>query len=752
MCVRRSLTLKGRVRPAVTSGLLSRPLAGTPAEVARAYVDSDPDPVRGLRAADFRLDGTIGAHGGSIVKMKQTHGELDVIGAGVAVRIDAQGRVRWVGSSAATISPGIGTSPRIGIEEARARAALVSRVPITTVATAEIAGRLVIYRSGGDDFRLAWELLVPRTTPAPEAWRVFVDAMDGSVLAAENLTLYDRLATVYERDPVTTPALAEVSLDLPEGATALTSDKILGASCIDRHTCMQVGPQMWIRTCDQDQIAVANASGDFTEHHPPSDILDSSDAFAEVQAYYHVSEAYAFFSSLGGGDPLPNGRPIAVVVNFRMPDMSNPYCDGPEYTGQDELQPLDNAFFSPGIGQGPDATDTIFLGQGRVADFSYDGDVVHHELTHAIMWSQTELSAVYWQRDSYGIDPSPGGLNEGFPDYFSGALAGDPVLGAYSSKAFVEQGAAKSLDNTAACPTDLCGEAHLDSRIWAGALWEVRSALPEQHRQLMDRAVYAVMASLDASDGFETAQAKLVAEIEVAIDAQTADLAESVFRRRGLNGCNKRVVEVEEMGKDPIGHPLMLSVDMDWTTGAAGTLPSPVQFKLAVPTNAGEIVFRAEMFFDEAGSGPGSGPAGTGAQPSVLLIGKPGGEPILWTWKGSQGTHDATLAVALACTSGGCCSGSLAGSLAAGEYHLQLVNQGTSQAVLDEISFGYTPSTSEAEADAGTPGDNQFDEDSSQADGCGCHLGGRPRGDGIITLLVFAVLGLFMARSNPSSR
>ncbi|MFH0901859.1 MAG: hypothetical protein V2A73_14610 [Pseudomonadota bacterium] len=703
--VGRQLVLEGQARPALVAGMLSRSLAGTPVEAVRAYLESGPDPIRGFHAADFRHDQTIRARGGALVKMKQTYGGVDVVGAGVAVRLDEQGRVRWVGSSAAAIPPAFSVSPGISRED---------------------AGRLVIHRSGGNRFRLAWELIVRNPVAAWEIWRVFVDAEDGTVLAADNLALRDRLANVYECNPVTTPRLEEVVLDLPYQSTVLDGDRVFGLSCVDNHTCTEMGPR-WVRVCEYVQNARADESGDFNQYYPPRDPLDGSDVFAEVQGYYHATKAFAFFESFAGGDPIPRSTMLAVIANYSIPDMNDPFCDGPE--SEDDLAPFDSAFFAPSYGRGSDGVDSIYLGQGSVVDFAYDGDVVYHEFTHAVMWSQSEIFAIALQHDSYGVDPTPGGLNEGFPDYFSSVLAESAAVGEYAGQTFPEQGMIRNLDNSETCPTGIWGESHMDSLMWSGALWEVRSALPVQQRQPMDRAVYTTMASLGAYDSFETAQAKLVAELEVTIGAEVADLAESVFRRRGLDGCNRRVIDVKEMGEDPLGHPLALTLDMDPMTGATFALPSPVQFKLTIPVDASEITFRVDEVTTSAG---------LGAPTALQLIGKKGSEPIVWQWDGRLYSFDATAVVALA-SSGVGYSGSLVGDFPAGEYHLQLVNQGTTPSLLSGLSFGYAPVV--PQIDAGT--------NAAPDSGCDCRLGGQPTSDGAIGASVAILFALAIRRVLP---
>jgi hypothetical protein len=80
------------------------------------------------------------------------------------------------------------------------------------------------------------------------------------------------------------------------------------------------------------------------------------------------------------------------------------------------LPPLDNAFFaSAGTFQSDDLSAGIMaFGQGTVVDYAYDGDVVFHELGHAVKFGATPLSHVP-VRDAYAVDPSPAGCTRAPP-------------------------------------------------------------------------------------------------------------------------------------------------------------------------------------------------------------------------------------------------------------------------------------------------------------------------------------------------
>ena len=119
----------------------------------------------------------------------------------------------------------------------------------------------------------------------------------------------------------------------------------------------------------------------------------------------------------------------------------------------------------------------LWFGQGPKRDYAYDGDVVYHEFTHAVVDATLKLGA--WHIDARGAIDAPGAMNEGLADYFSSAITGDPDVGEYASKDFGSAaGVIRTLANDDSCPTALVGEVHFDSTLFSGALWQARAALP----------------------------------------------------------------------------------------------------------------------------------------------------------------------------------------------------------------------------------------------------------------------------------
>jgi hypothetical protein len=121
------------------------------------------------------------------------------------------------------------------------------------------------------------------------------------------------------------------------------------------------------------------------------------------------------------------------MVNYRVsaPDdrcVADQGQDSPVATMP--LLPAPQSFFMPMNAQ---ASPFIGLAQRRARDESYDGDTVHHEMTHAVL----AASGGYGFLDSLGWNSLPAALAEGYADYFAAAMRGDPNLSSYFGPAFV---------------------------------------------------------------------------------------------------------------------------------------------------------------------------------------------------------------------------------------------------------------------------------------------------------------------------
>jgi uncharacterized protein (TIGR03382 family) len=473
------------------------------------------------------------------------------------VQVDQTGIVRTLSASTHAVPL---QDLRPTLDAAAALAAAVRLAPFAGETADSRRARLGFFAGPGGTL-LAYRVDLPVALAFLEAPTLYVDAHDGRLLQRLNRIWFAKRAKVFLPNPVVTPTAQEVTLSwLPNEATVTESAHVKAINCLDNHHTTRVtasGFTLDIHTCDEIHKARADANFDFLLDPDDTSAARTEDAFAEVQMFYHVNKIYDFFRSLGFDTLIPSvaGRPaqLQATVNFRLPiDIMNPPQNLLQAIMQAQdpngpLYPFDNAFFIDAASASEfleRERDSMVFGQGTAADFAYDGDVIYHEFGHAVVASTSKLNAVLG--DEYGLDSSPMAMNEGYADYFSAALAGDPKMGEYAASSlpeFAAIGAIRDLTANQVCPSHLWGESHQDSRAFSGGLWQGRVAVPAQNRATYDAAVYAAMASLAQDATFEAAATATVSQVRTRLGDDVANGLQSTLQGRGLFGCSHRIVE-----------------------------------------------------------------------------------------------------------------------------------------------------------------------------------------------------------------
>ncbi len=751
---------QARSKAKVVSGELSAPSAASPVAIAGAYLATRPAILGDLAPAALRVVSTRTLTRGSSVRYVQTHAGLDVLGGTVTVRLDAEGRVRWAVGAPSAVPSGFDVTPVLSPEAAIARLQGEARFGLAGMSIpATRHARLVIdaSRPGGRP-TLAYVITAPGNPLTLEVLRFRVDANTGEVLSVENLVRYGgppaHLGNVFTSNPTKTPTLTQQPLGpwLTPGQdpVRLQGPDVKVLNCLDQMQCQDL-MGLSLHSCTHVQGAQATAAGDFLSIQRPASDLDGEDQFAEVQMFFHVNRVSEFFRDLGFGGL--DDQPLTAIVNQRIPiDLADLFgsigaatCTNGVPPAGHQLYKLDNALFTSdgslfGITGG-----AIVFGQGTGADFAYDGDVVYHEFTHAVMGTLTPDFASS-PLDEYGYDPTGPGLGEGTSDYFSSALTGDPDVAEYAGPALAGSGQfLRTLANDKTCPSSLWGEVHQDGEQWGGALWDIRSALEVGQRAAFDIAVFdAISAFADTTDQLSAA-ALVVAEVTTSLGAPAGATATARFAARGLDDCNDRVIDV------PADSGSAKDVLFLGGSEIATPAPGPVQFKLDVPAGTTRITIST------LASQANGGGFGGGSAPAVKLIVKPGADPILWTYSGANAAHDASASGNVTCSTAGNmpCTGTVDGPFTAGPHMLQLINAGGG-AVLQQIFV--TTSSEPLAPDAGPGGADAApgapdagpgggaDDDS----GCGCRVGGQdersPLGGGALALAGLAAFLLVVRR------
>jgi MYXO-CTERM domain-containing protein len=567
--------------------------------------------------------------GERIVKLRQMHQGVPVVQRGATVAFKAGGAARLVAVDLASDLP---SSVTPSISRVGAVAAAKAR---TGIGVDPQAAKLVVWPSP-DGAVLAWVVYAP-SMGLPYAPVVAVDATTGEVIQLYNAVRQVNQAQVYDTNPVKSPTLNDVTLPVGAGETTLQNELIQSMNCIDKKTVktISMGITLDVHTCDLLQTALPDANGDYLI--APGGDKDPEDAFSEVSMFHHANRAYAYFREFKA-DFKVQDAPLPTISNLRLPDG---YQDqNPSKLSDPDLPlvPFSNAFFAPadplfeavfGL-QGA----AMWFGQGPNRDYSYDGDVVYHEFTHAVVEATLKLVGTP-HLDEYGTSYSPGAMNEGLADYFAAAIGGDPDIGEYASKDFAPGASAiRSLDNDDACPSAVGGEVHQDSTLFSGALWKVRTSLSAAQQPAFDAAVFTAMNSSATGDlGYEEL-AKLIASAITADATLGQGVAATLDAEYTTRGVLPHCTRVIEYAGAPIDGPDdfygMLTSPGTSTTGTKGVAPGIVQIHADLPAHptAMTVAFKKGP---ATGGGGGFGQGGTPFKP-VLLV-RFGADPITFKYK-----------------------------------------------------------------------------------------------------------------------
>ncbi len=611
----------------------------------RAPASSALDP---LRAMAFDRVGNADL----IVLFAQMHGGLPVIGRGAAVRMSRSGDELLTSVDLEGELPS--TDPSLSAGDAAAIGAGYSAFNVTRE-----HAHLAVWPLMGGGARLAYLVLPSVPVGVARAPRIIVDAQTGHVLDARDLVQFAK-AEVFRFNPTSTPQLEQLELALAPGKT-LSNPFLASYNCIDRKTVREFdvpGGKAKIHVCDIDQLATADEeTGDFLAY-PPSDLpgeaASRSDAFSELSMYYHAAKAYDFFRQLQGDSEaqVTDDKPLRVVANLQTPagilsgnidSASNPNT---------ALDLFSNAFFSPAGGGAGSAFEQLYgvkggglwFGQGPRRDYAYDGDVVYHEFTHAVV--DHSLKLVGWHVDARGAIDSPGAMNEALADYFSSAMTGDPNVGEYASQDLSQSSTViRTLANDDACPQSLIGEVHYDSTLFSGALWTARTSLQESDRRSFDAALYRAMrTSAGRGDlGFEDLAKLFLVTLEIDLPAGAKALEASMTTRGILPAC-ERIFETKK--------GLVKALDPSaggFASPGLESLPvgelAPGMIQIHQKVSASDANLEVSLAAPRAGSASGTmRKNGTSFAPVALVK---FGKPVTWTVSRGVAAHDADKAVAM---------------------------------------------------------------------------------------------------------
>lgn len=691
--------------------------------------------------------------GDTIVRFAQTHHGLPVVGRGAVARISKAGVTLRAAAEVESDLPA-STIPTIMADAAARTAERRSRGS----ASASDA-HLIVWPLRGGGSRLAYVVLPRVPVGIPSAPRVVVDAETGAVLEVRDLIRYARART-YPANPTSTPTLDLLPIAVTPGAK-LASDFIDSNNCIDNKTVrpLNLGTYKFdVHVCDLVQTADADASGDFV-FDPVDDgsAAARTDKFSEVSMYYHASRAYDFFRKLAGSDDaqVVEDKPLRLVANLQIPPGLQSGNIAQASDPNHALEPFSNAFFSPASGGYGDVfsqiygvtTGGLWFGQGPKRDYSYDGDVVYHEFTHAVVDATLKLEA--WHIDARGVIDAPGAMNEGIADYFSSAIAGDPNVGEYASADLGGGGdAIRKLDNQDACPRNVSGEVHADSTLFSGALWEARTSLAEEDRSKFDAALYASMRENPGKGdlGYDDLGKQFLATLSTDLPAGKTALETALTNRGVLPGC-ERIFEYADRPISPVDRSLGgFAAPGSQTVGLSGIVPGLIQVHAKIAGKPAKVTLQFDSFDGGSSSSP------FGGEPFTPVVLAKFGQPISWTVKGAKASSDADLSMPVDATTQGASFDIPEGAT---DVWLQIANDGESDGAYSRVtvSFQAQPASSPATTEPAEPTASSTTSTTTEDGGCGCVAVGRSTQNrfGLAALLAITATVAGIARKRRAS-
>jgi MYXO-CTERM domain-containing protein len=612
-----------------------------------------------------------------------------------------------------------------------------------------------------------------------------------------------RCATTDDVDPV----ISELALEIPttqfQGQLPFAiPDPIFGkavfCSELPRVTSTAEG---WTA----DPVDVTRAVNDL------AGLASEEDAFAEIQAYYATMQFFTHLRGVLGDDTWCLGglsmqcesdgeptldtdgtpvRPYHVATNLLIPELdftalAQQVLPPPAGQGRggdvgnpvviDQYQRLDNAAFVPALEGGgidipeefadlvdifnrPYDSNLYFQGQH---DFAYDGDIVFHEFTHAVVHSYLPtLGSLGY--DEWGGHAEMGAMNEGWSDYFSGSFTDDPVTGEYGAVGInAGELGLRDMSGDQRCPESLTGEVHDDSEPWSAALWDIREAVVADQGagavDTLDQALLLALAQSDDDESFEAQSQRVLDAVEDAFGAGLRGEAEAALTARGVLDC-ERVLEVVSLDDDgaPVStQPGALYLNDPDSHGLTQSAPAVVQYRIEAPASTSGFTM---TWLQSAGAqSQFTGGGGDPVVPVVLAV--ESDTPIQWQYTGTGAQTpepfdtdgnaiafdplDETLrAVVGTPNNNGVSSANFAVSYASDAcaskvFHVQFVNRtGQAQATGLEIAFTDTDETCQT-------GEGEGEGEGEAPEDCACtsaHSGAGGLPFGVLALLALAAL------------
>lgn len=306
---------------------------------------------------------------------------------------------------------------------------------------------LVIFPVNKGDYKLAWR--IETKLAAGEKWTVLVDAQDGSILAKFSNIVSETLSgnvtgSVYPEYPSQqkiTVNFSSQNVTLFNGTETSSITNANGSYVINANS----GNYTLRATLQGPFVKVIDLMRQNSTHERNLSIPSSYSWNWDESNYSYKGEALnLFYHANRIHDYFTRGSPFNITeMNYQAnatvqyPGTCNAFSDG-----------RDIFFYRAG---------------GGCESTALSSDVIYHEYTHSVHYH------VY---GNTFLTPT-GAVAEGLADYFSAAINNNSCM----AEEVFGSACLRNLNNTLRTPNNLTGGSHADSRIFSGALWDMRLQL-----------------------------------------------------------------------------------------------------------------------------------------------------------------------------------------------------------------------------------------------------------------------------------
>ena len=434
--------------------------AWDPVTIARAHlakVDADvqsrvPSSAAAAAAASPQADGedvvdVRDSLGATHVRLQQTVNGIPIDGA-VSTLSMLPGAAGVTFAMDKHIPAAVASAAPPAISSTQAEQAVTAAVGIQASRGATTTG--LKYQREGLGLRLVWQVLAPAAQPLGD-WLANVDAQTGDVIDYSNVMAFDSGMVFnpnpYEASGHTVPPPTNCAT-APNAATLAplrTSKTLLGITAAQNKL-----KGAYVDMTAPGIVGAYKASGQANEPSRVYNYNCNDDRFEEVQTYFHIDATQRKIQSLGftGGSSILNS-PIPAHAH---------YASGC------------NAFFSA-----EDKGLHFFDGDNIncLSDSGEDADVIVHEYGHAI---QADEVPGFGFGAPLTVEQT-GSMGEGFGDFMTAAMFGDPCVGGWALNELYAPGThcLRDMQNTHVFPADFdaCrsavgqpAEVHCGGLIW----------------------------------------------------------------------------------------------------------------------------------------------------------------------------------------------------------------------------------------------------------------------------------------------